>query len=76
MKKTLFICLTVITMVLSPLFLQAQNPPHPNGGNNPGGNNTPVGGSAPINGGITLLLVMGTGYGMRKIYRQRKLLNL
>lgn len=76
MKKAIIISITAIVLMLSPMFIQAQNPPHPNGGNSPDATNTPVGGGAPLDGGIALLLAMGAGYGMRKIFKQSKLLNL
>ncbi|GAB4329986.1 MAG: hypothetical protein Kow00127_22270 [Bacteroidales bacterium] len=61
-----------LMLALAPLFLTAQNPPHPNGGNAPGSGNTPVGGGAPIDGGITLLMLLGAAYGSRKVYRMKK----
>lgn len=63
-------------LVLSFLFVafsitNAQNPPHPNGGNAPGSGNTPVGGGAPIDGGITLLMLMGAAYGTKKALKYK-----
>ena len=52
--------------------LMAQNPPHPNGGNDPtSGGNTPVGG-APIGGGLVMMMIMGVAYGTKKVYDLRK----
>ena len=65
--KRVFKTLIVTAFFLSaPLFLAAQNPPHPNGGSGPGSGNTPVGGGAPIDGGLSLLLIMGAAYGTKK----------
>jgi len=50
----------------------AQNPPHPNGGNEPGSGNTPVGGGAPIGGGLIMMMMMGVAYGAKKIYHLKK----
>ena len=67
--KTLFLA-GVFTLTLSAL--NAQSPPHPNGGNAPGGGNTPVGGGAPIAGGLGILLALGAAYGGKKVYDHRK----
>jgi hypothetical protein len=76
MKKAIIISITAIVLMFAPMFIQAQNPPHPNGGNSPDATNTPVGGGAPLDGGITLLFAMGAGYAIRKTLKQSKLLNL
>jgi len=66
MKKNiltiLFFCFLTIGEIM------AQMPPHPNGGEGPGGGNTPVGGGASIGGGLLILVSLGVGYGLRKIY--------
>jgi hypothetical protein len=62
-----------MVLMVSPLFIQAQNPPHPNGGNAPDASNTPVGGGAPLDGGITLLLAMGAGYGIRRTFKAKQI---
>ena len=72
MKKKIKIILISIFLIAAPLLIFAQNPPHPNGGNNPGGGNTPVGGGplgAPTGNGIYLLLAMGAAYGALKLYQ-------
>ena len=74
MKKKIKIILISIFLIAAPLLMFAQNPPHPNGGNNPGGGNIPVGGSpsplgAPTGNGIYLLLAMGAAYGALKLYQ-------
>jgi len=58
----LFFCFLTIGGIM------AQTPPHPNGGGGPGAGNTPVGGGASIGGGLLILVSLGVGYGLRKIY--------
>jgi hypothetical protein len=72
MKKALKILTISAFLMAAPLFMLAQNPPHPNGGNGPTGGNTPVGGGAPIDGGLSIMILMGAAYGARKIYQQQK----
>jgi len=71
MKKILKL-LVVVAFLSAPLFLLAQNPPHPGGGNPPGGGDPPVGGGAPIDGGLSILIVMGAAYGAKKTYKAFK----
>ena len=52
--------------------MQAQNPPHPNGGNDPGSGNTPVGGGAPIDGGLIVMLIAGAAYASKKTFQPFK----
>ena len=68
MKKIRSVLL--ITMLLGlPLLNFAQPLPYHNGnGSNVG--QTPVG--APIDGGLSILLLLGAGYGIKKIYNRRK----
>ena len=70
MKKLIRILVISFILMSIPLFMLAQNPPHPNGGGAPGAGNTPVGGGAPIGGGLIIMLVLGAGYGTRKIYNE------
>ena len=72
MKKIVKLFLIACFFLSLSLVTQAQNPPHPNGGNAPGGGNTPVGGGAPIDGGMSIMLLLGAAYGSRKIYRVKK----
>lgn len=72
MKKALKIVTVAAFLLAAPLFIIAQNPPHPNGGNSPGSGNTPVGGAAPIDGGLSVMLVLGAAYGAKKIYQLKK----
>jgi len=72
MKKAIKI-FTIAMLMAAPVFLFAQNPPHPNGGNAPGsGTNTPVGGGAPIDGGIGILITLGAAYGLKKVRQFRE----
>ncbi len=55
--------------ILISIALNAQVPPSPNdGGGAPDAGNTPVGGGAAIGGGIGILLVLGAGYGLKRVY--------
>jgi hypothetical protein len=45
------------------------NPPPPPGGGHGGGGNQQ---GAPIDGGMGILLALGAGYGLNKLYRYRK----
>lgn len=66
------ILLIVAFLVVAPLLILAQTPPHPNGGNAPGSGNGPVGGGAPIDGGISCLIILGIGYGAKKMIKPEK----
>lgn len=73
MKKILLVTVVVVLSSLS-LWLPAQNPPHPNGGNSPNGggsSNTPVGG-APIGGGEGAMAIMGVVYAVWKLLLQNQ----
>jgi len=48
----------------------AQSPPPPPGDHGSTGNQDPRG--APIDGGLGILLALGAGYGVYKLYRARK----
>ncbi len=64
MKKII----TLIAIVFIAVSLNAQAPPHPNGGDNPldNGNARVPGGGAPIGGGLFVLLGLGAAYGVKK----------
>ena len=70
MKKAIKMLVIAAFLMATPLFIIAQNPPHPNGGSGPGTGNTPVGGGAPIDGGLSIMLVLGAAYGSKKIYKK------
>lgn len=73
MKRKLRIVLITVLLVAAPLFMLAQTPPHPNGGNAPTpGNNGPVGGGAPIDGGLSILLLATLAFSVNRYYRMRK----
>lgn len=71
MKKHLKFILLFITMILISITLNvyADGPPNPPP---QGGDKPPVGGGAPIGGGLVILLVLGTGYGVKKFYDYKK----
>ena len=66
--KTIAKLLVIMMMVLTTSVLFAQGPPDPNGGSDPGTGNTPVGGRAAVSGGLIVLLTLGAGYGIKKVY--------
>jgi len=72
MKKVIKLLVVTAFLLAVPVFMMAQNPPHPNGGNAPGTGNTPVGGGAPIGGGLIIMMVMGAAYGSKKLYKAFK----
>ncbi|MBN1338712.1 MAG: hypothetical protein JXA03_05275 [Bacteroidales bacterium] len=72
MKKCIQNIMIAAFLLAAPAVMLAQNPPHPNGGNAPGTSNTPVGGGSPIDGGLTFMLIAGTAFGLRKIYKVKK----
>lgn len=72
MNRNFRIILMAVFLITAPLLLLAQSPPHPNGGAAPGTGNGPVGGGAPIDGGISFLVIMGIGYGAKKVISIRK----
>ena len=71
MKRKLRIVLITVLLVAAPLFMLAQTPPHPNGGNAPTGSNGPVGGGAPIDGGLSILLLATLAFSVNRYYRMR-----
>ena len=72
MNKNIKNALFIAAILTLPFLTMAQTPPHPNNGNNPGMGNTPVGGAVPIDGGLSILLMLGAGYGARKAYQVKK----
>ncbi len=71
MKKIIkFIPLFIITiLIFLTLNIYADGPPHPPP---QGGDKPPVGGGAPIGSGLIILLVLGSGYGVKKFYDYKK----
>jgi hypothetical protein len=66
--KPIFKTLLLTTFIfIATTLLQAQTPPHPNGGNAPSGSNAPVGGNgAPIGNGTFLLIGLAGLYAGKK----------
>jgi hypothetical protein len=65
--------LLTLTFLFSSLFIfnvfadePLDSPPPPPGGGHGSGGNTP---GAPIDGGLGILMILGAGYGARKLYR-------
>ena len=71
MKKSIRILVISFILMAIPLFMVAQNPPHPNGGGAPGAGNTPVGGGAPLGGGLIIMMVLGAAYGIKKTFKYK-----
>ena len=71
MKKYLKFIPLFITVILISITLNvyADGPPHPPP---QGGDKPPVGGGAPIGSGLAILLVLGSGYGVKKFYDYKK----
>lgn len=74
MKKLLNILMlsaVLLAVVCSADQAMAQAPtPPPVGGT--GSGDQPIGGSAPIGGGIMLLIAMGAGYAVKKVYKNNQ----
>ena len=75
MNRNLKILAISAFLLIAPLLMFAQSPPHPNNGGTapgPGNGNHPVGGGAPIGDGVYILATLAIAYGSRKIYVMRK----
>jgi hypothetical protein len=68
MKMILKILLISTLFIAAPIPMLAQQPPHPNGGNNPNAGNGPVGGGAPLGGDLTVLIALCSVYGSYKLF--------
>jgi hypothetical protein len=66
MKNTMKTLIITVMLITASALSFAQAPPHPNGGIGPGGGNTPVGGGAPIDGGLSVFLILGGIYAIKK----------
>jgi hypothetical protein len=67
--KKLFLIAIISLIAVSAAFADDPEPPNPGGDpTNNGGN--PVG--APIDGGLSILLLLGAGYGGLKLYKNNK----
>jgi hypothetical protein len=67
MKKNIFkkVLMTALVVVIS-MALNAQDPPPPPDSGAQGFQ--PVGGGAPVGNGLAFFLLLGAGYGTKKIY--------
>ncbi|MEI6750139.1 MAG: hypothetical protein WCM93_13355 [Bacteroidota bacterium] len=74
MKRHFIVLIITAFLLITPILMFAQAPPHPNGGAAPGAvtNNTPVGGGAPVGSGTMLLIGLAGLYGSKKVYSMRK----
>ena len=65
-----------LSLILAGLFIMvsisvfADTPPDP--GSGPGSGDPPVGGGSPIGGGLITLLILGSFYGVKKVYNLKK----
>ena len=71
MKRYILKIAVILSFIMLPAFVALADlpdapPPDPGGT----GGGTPVG--APIDGGLGILLVLGAGYGAKKLYQARK----
>ena len=72
MKKNFKILIIAVLLVISPLLMLAQVPPHPNNGIAPtAGTNGPVGGGASIDSESCVLLIAAMAYGAYRFCRMR-----
>ncbi len=75
MKKLIITSAIAIALSL-PFVLSAQEPPHPNGGEDPStGGHTTVGGGtpgAPVGSGLVILSILAAAYGGKKVYQLHK----
>ena len=72
LKPLLFSLFLIFCMAFAQVSLAdspLDSPPPPPGGGHGGGGNTQ---GAPIDGGLGILLVLGAGYGARKLYKTWK----
>ena len=76
MKKTIRNIIITALLIVSPMLISsllAQGDPPLPGGNPYGGIGGPVGGGgAPIDGGLSIFLVLGATYSLRKTYQLKK----
>jgi hypothetical protein len=73
MKKKLLFLTALLT--LGTYTLIAQEPPHPPSDPSLGGGNGPIGGGpagAPVDGGLGILLFLGAGYAVKRVYDAHK----
>lgn len=69
-KNFLKTCIVALVLTTLSLGVYAQGPPPPPPGD-PGFGGGPVGGGAPIAEGMTILMLLATGYGVKKYSQNR-----
>ena len=69
-KSLAFVSLLAFTLLIAKPVIAAEPPPPPPGGTGQAGNKGPAGG--PVDGGLSILLVLGAGYGAKKLYNLKK----
>jgi len=73
MKNTLRNIAIVILLIVSPVFINhcfSEGPARPGG--SPYGSGGPIGGNAPIDGGLSVLLILGAAYSLKKTFSVKK----
>lgn len=72
MKSNLKKMILIIALVVTPFIVNqvSAQPDTPGTGSSGGGHS--MGGGAPIGSGIALLISLGAGYGIKKVYSHRK----
>lgn len=77
MKNHIAIFIVTLFLVVTTLLTFAQppyNPPNPyTNGNNTGIQGGGLHNSVPIDGGLGILLILATGFGIRKVYKAKKI---
>lgn len=69
--KIVRIIIVMAFIIVTPLLINAQPKPPSNGYIHGSGGNQPMGGDAPVDGGLSVLLLLGATYGIKKIYQFR-----
>ena len=72
MKKFIVSSIVTLFLISISLFTFAQAPNPYTNGNNTGIQGGGLHNSAPIDGGLGILLILATGFGIRKVYKAKK----
>ncbi len=75
MKTILRFVILMAFLLTAPFLIEkASSQPHPNNQNIGGGTSGsgPIGGGAPIGSGLIMLICLGAGYGLKKVYDVKK----
>jgi hypothetical protein len=73
MKNTFRTIAIIILLVISPIFsihCFSEGPARPGG--NPYGSGGPIGGNAPVDGGLSIFLILGAAYSLKKTFSVKK----